>query len=405
MGAGKRGRAALTIAESSPPPSWSLSMAGFARLRRPAFVIALALGLLLAFTTWVHLEIPPLTGSHAVGRQEVIWTDPSRSEPNTQEHRQTGLVVWYPAESGTGTPAPYVGELDAIREGLIESGELSSFEVAGFRWVRSHSLQGAAVDSSMDEYPLLVLSPGNATNVEFYGSLAEDLASRGYVVVGLNHPFQVTAMSLQDGSVAVYDRSADTRPGLVATKIAERVADVEFVLNQLAPEIATGRVLDGRVDLSRIGVLGHSNGALTAAEVCRTSALVTACMNIDGQAASGPFGTASEPSTIGRPFMYLTKEVEIHPALAETFEQSGAGTFRVVIPAATHDQFADGPLFRPGLWPLDRNADNVQTVTRGFAHAFFDKALSGTATQPLDIVDAPIDVYLYGYPIEGNQSR
>jgi alpha-beta hydrolase superfamily lysophospholipase len=390
----------------------AFSLRRFARFWRPIAVTALILGLLLASSTWIHLEIPTLTGDHSVGRQNFVWTDPLRPEPRTgdlDDHRQIGLVVWYPAESGTGSPAPYVPDLDAIKSGLIASGEFNSMEVAGLGWVRSHSFADAAVDSSTDLYPLLVLSPGNATNVEFYGSLAEDLASNGYVVIGLNHPFQVTAMSLTDGSVAVYDTAADAGP--VAAKIAERVADVEFVLNRLGQEVSARTFLDSRVDLSRVGVLGHSNGGLTAAEVCRASTAVSACMNIDGQAASGPFGTAPEPAPVGHPFMYLTKEPEIHPALAATFEMSGSGTFRVVVPEATHDQFADGPLLQPGLWPLDRTADQVHTVTRGFARAFFDEFLAGhTRTQSpgnlaLPIVDAPTDVYLYGYPLGINQPQ
>jgi hypothetical protein len=78
------------------------------------------------------------------------------------------------------------------------------------------------------------------------------------------------------------------------------------------------------------------------------------------------------------------------------------------VPAATHEQFADGPLFQPGLWPLDRTADQVQTVTRGFARAFFDEFLAGRSSgqrQPLPIVDAPTDVYLYGYPLGINQPQ
>jgi alpha-beta hydrolase superfamily lysophospholipase len=390
-------------------PITTFSLRGFTRFWKPIAVTAVILGLLLASSTWLHLEIPTLTGEYSVGRQEFLWTDPMRPEAGTQDlgdHRQVGLVVWYPAESGTGSPAPYVPDLDAIESGLLASGEFNSLKVAGLRWVRSHSFADAAINPAADRYPLLVLSPGNATNVEFYGSLAEDLASNGYVVVGLNHPFQVTAMSLTDGSLAVYDVAAGADP--VADKIAERVADVEFVLNKLGRETAAGRLLDGRIDLSRVGVLGHSRGGLTAAEVCRTSTGVTACMNIDGQATSGPFGTSSEPAPVGRPFMYLTKEVEIHPALAATFEQSGVGTFRVVVPAATHEQFADGPLFQPGLWPLDRTADQVQTVTRGFARAFFDEFLAGRSSgqwQPLPIIDAPTDVYLYGYPLGINQPQ
>ena len=388
-------------------PTMAFSRPGFAKFWRPVVVTALTLGLLLASSTWIHLEIPTLTGEHSVGRQDFVWTDPLRPEPRTgdlADHRQTGLVVWYPAESGTGSPAPYVPDLDAIKSGLVASGEFNWLEVAGLGWVRSHSFADAAIDSSTDLYPLLVLSPGNATNVEFYGSLAEDLASNGYVVVGLNHPFQVTAMTLTDGSVAVYDTSTDADP--VAAKITERVADIEFVLYRLGQEVAARTFLDGRVDLSRVGVLGHSNGGLTAAEVCRASTAVSACMNIDGQAASGPFGTAAEPAPVGHPFIYLTKEPEIHPALAATFELSGTGTFRVVVPEATHDQFADGPLFQPGLWPLDRTADKVQTVTRGFARAFFDEFLAGHSPhQSLSIVDAPTDVYLYGYPLGINQPQ
>lgn len=178
------------------------------------------------------------------------------------------------------------------------------------------------------------------------------------------------------------------------------------MLDRLGQEIEARTLQDGRVDLSRVGVLGHSNGGLTAAEVCRASQAVAACMNIDGQAASGPFGTSAEPAPVGHPFMYLTKEPEIHPALAATFELSGSGTFRVVLPHATHDQFADGPLFRPGLWPLARTADHVQTVTRGFARAFFDEYLSGPpGPNPLPLIDAPTDVYLYGYPLGVNRPQ
>ena len=382
-------------------------MAAVLRLWKPVGLVLLLLGLLFMTSSWVHLEVPAPTGGHHVGRQQLLWTDPVRAEPrtaNAEDNRQVGLIVWYPAEAGTGSPADYVPDLDRIRAGLIESGELSSIEVAGLRWVRSNSHDDASIHPGSSGYPLLILSPGNATNVEFYGSIGEDLASHGYVVVGLNHPYQVTSMALGDGSTAVYDESPDTGPGRVEAKIEERVADVEFVLDRLGQEIGKGGFLGGRVDLNRIGILGHSNGGLTAAEMCRRSAILV-CMNIDGQAASGPFGTAAEPSPVGHPFMFLTKEAEIHPLLAATFEESGPGTFRVVVPAASHEQFADGPLFRPGVWPFDRVADRVHLITRGFARAFFDRYLIEGAGGELDVVAAPTDVYLYGYPLDGNRDR
>lgn len=105
------------------------------------------------------------------------------------------------------------------------AGSSAASRSRAFGWVRSNSLQGAAIDASADRYPLLILSPDNATNVELYGSLGEDLAGHGYVVVGLNHPFQVTAMSLDGGSVALYDASTDTGIDSAETKVAERVPE------------------------------------------------------------------------------------------------------------------------------------------------------------------------------------
>jgi pimeloyl-ACP methyl ester carboxylesterase len=264
-------------------------------------------------------------------------------------------------------------------------------------------MEGAPIDSALDRYPLLILSPGNATNVEFYASLAEDLASHGYVVAGLNHPFQVAAMELEDGSVAVYDHSMDSGQTSVVAKIDERLADIQFVLERLRQEVDSGSFLGGRVDLGRIGVLGHSNGGVTAAEMCRLSTQVAACLNIDGQAASGPFGTETLPSPVGQPFMYLTKETDIHPELEATFERSGQGTFRVVVPAATHEQFADGSLFVPSLSPFGRTVDRVHDVMRGMARAFFDRMLSQSPDLPLERIDAATDVFMYGYPLGANR--
>ena len=73
--------------------------------------------------------------------------------------------------------------------------------------------------------------------------------------------------------------------------------------------------------------------------------------------------------------MYLTKETTLAPALADLFEAGGADTYRVVVPGAAHGEFADGPRFRPRVLPVDRMADRVLAVSRGFAVAFFDHIL------------------------------
>lgn len=80
------------------------------------------------------------------------------------------------------------------------------------------------LNKRMGACPVIVLSPDNQTNVASHGSLAEELASHGHLVVGVDHPFQVAATTIAGGQVAIYDTAMDTGDlaSSVAAKIDER---------------------------------------------------------------------------------------------------------------------------------------------------------------------------------------
>lgn len=375
-----------------------------------ALVAALAAVSTVA-STLAYLRLPAPTGESAIGRQAAVWTDPTRPETHTPaaaDLRQLRVVAWYPTDDAASAAAPYLADLDAIRDGLVASGELSAVEVAGLGFASANAHADAPPSAAETGWPVLLLSPGNATNVEFYGAIAEELASHGYVVLGIDHPWQVAAVALADGQVAVLEpEAAPTGPigaqdgGPVVAKIAERVADIGFVVDRLvAGDLPGLEGLTGRLDLDRIGILGHSNGGIAAVQACKADPRLDACLNIDGQLAAGPFGASGEPVAPDQPFLVLTKEATLHPRLAEAFEAGGDGTYRVVVPAAGHEQFADGPRFEPRLLPVEGTADAVLRVSRGFAVAFFDHVLRGAPRSVLGEVDAPTDVRVEVYPLQ-----
>lgn len=382
-------------------PPWALPprrtvLAGVGLLA--AIVVAL-----LVAATLVHLEVPEPTGAHAVGRERLMWTDDSRPEVHTEDPsdvRAVPVQIWYPAVFGTGTLGSYVPDLKALTRSLVESGELGAAQAWGLQWVRHHAYDRARVAPSEDLYPIVVISPGNATNVAFYASVAEELASRGYVVVGIDHPYQVAAVQLPDGTVADYDASWDSSlPGTgggIEIKVEERVADVLFVLGRLASEASA---VQGHLDLERVAAIGHSNGGLTAMEACRRSPAIDVCVNLDGQAAGGPLSTEVTGTVPDQPFLFLTKETSLHPEIHRRFETAGEGAYRVVVPDASHDDFADGALFQPGLNPGLRTEDRVVEVIRGFVAAFLDKELKGASPDVLGAVPARTDVYVNVYPL------
>ncbi|HEU4319688.1 MAG TPA: hypothetical protein VFS66_06365 [Acidimicrobiia bacterium] len=371
----------------------------------PWRILLVAMATFLALfvgSTAVHLAVPAPTGSYPVGRDRVVLVDRGRPETHTAaagDFRSVPVQIWYPAEAGTGTPAEYVDGLEAIAQGLTASGALSSVEVAALPLVRTSALDGAAVASG--SHPVVVLSPGNETNVAFYGSVAEDLASHGYLVVGVDHPYQVAATTTDDGQVAVYDRTQDTGDigSAVAAKIDERVADVMFVLDSLRSGATQLASFLSVADLSRIGMLGHSSGGLTAFEVCRADPTLDACLNMDGQGAGGPFGTGVEAGAPPVPFLYLTKETVMHETIGERFEAAESSAVRAVVPDASHDSFSDGPLFRPGVNPLTTSAQRVMTSVRSITVAFFDQWLRESQDRPYDGLVAPADIYINVYPL------
>ena len=372
------------------------------RPRRMAAVVAALLALLLTGSSVAHLSVGEASGPHAVGRERVTLIDTARPEPATPatgDRRAVPLQVWYPAVPGTGENAPYVEDLDGIATELAASDSVGWLATQGLRWVRDPARIGAHVAAVEGAAPVVVLSPGHDTNVAFYASLAEELASHGYVVVGIDHPFQVTAVALPDGSVATVAEDAGLAPERVEAGIDQRVADIGFVLDQMTGEATGLAFLAPAVDLDRVGVIGHSNGGLAAVEACRRIPVVGACVNIDGQNQGGPFGTSIDDSAPAQPFLYITKEPDLHPQLAEKFEASAAPTARVVIPAAGHGDFTDGALFVPGINPLPGTAHAVADTTAGAALAFFDRWLRDAPADPFDHLPAATDVYVNVYPL------
>src|ERR1044072_9523886 len=238
-------------------------------------IVGLVLIFLFTFSIHLQLQLPITTGSYAVGQRVFRWVDPGRPEvltTNPDDSREVIALIWYPAESGTGSKSPYFPGLSAVSKALAESGEVESWEVLGLQFIRSQTLLDAKPAKSDAPYPVLIFSPGTGTNMEFYNSLASEIASHGYVVVGLNHPYDVAAVELSDHRVAQYYKEQDSielpaREQYIAGRIQVRTQDVLFTLNQLENlNLDSNSSFAELLDLTSVAVAGHSLGGITASE-------------------------------------------------------------------------------------------------------------------------------------------
>ena len=222
--------------------------------------------------------------------------------------------------------------------------------------------------------PVILLSPGNSTNVEFYSVYGEELASRGFVVFGVNHPYDVNAVRLADGSVATYRERPPGDPEALAIRMAQRSADVRFLVDRLTALNDGDGPLAQHLDLSKLGIMGHSLGGMTAAEVCATDDRFLACINVDGLHAGNPYAARPDGAPPPQPFKYIGKERTIGSRTAKLIADNPQATLASV-PDARHMDFADVSLFEPALNPFDGRAYRVLAQTRHEVAEFFEQWL------------------------------
>jgi hypothetical protein len=193
--------------------------------------------------------------------------------------------------------------------------------------------------------------------------------------------------------VAAYDKgqwslSPAAHQAYTAERMNVRIADLLFVLDRLDALISDlDNPLAGVLDLESVAVAGHSLGGIAASEACKADRRFKACLNFDGLQKGGPFSMEETAIPPLQPFLFLTKEAELHTRLVESFE-STTESYWVVIHGALHESFTDGPQLRDLLSPFSPKTDQLMSLIQGYTIAFLDQTLKG---QPSEVLSTTAD--------------
>ena len=328
--------------------------------------------------------LPAPTGRFAVGRQAFWWSDPARLEdagPTAGKPREVAAIVYYPAVAKGHRVAYYPG-----LAGLENAPETRSLRLQfGGAWnavisgaIRTNAYDAPPMPPGRARFPVLLFSPGGQAPALAYQLQLEELASHGYVIFALEHGADSALIIRPDRTLLPYAlrRPPDPLPTVayleaVRDETIRRAADMVFALNQISLVAKRpGSALRNRLDLSRIGVFGHSAGGQGAVRACQTDARLRACLNQDGEMFGIPAGGSGPvPALIaGKPT--LAPVAVIHVA------EPGATDAQLSAIHATRKQYDDWRDARTGalrayLQGNSRESELITIAAPGFVHATF----------------------------------
>ena len=300
-------------------------------MRLTTLITVMVIALVVPAAARAAIVPPPPTGPAPVGYLRLTLTDHHRRDPITPASgpRRVVLRVFYPAAAAGPTPASVLD--DAERAAFAAAGGVPADALIGLGGPATTGAPPAA-----GRHPVLLLSHGLGSTTALLTAHATDLASHGYVVVGIDHPGDALPVDIGGGRIV----NPDPRGIRIVDLIYRtRVADVRFVLGRLATLRGAGRL-----DLTRVGGFGHSLGGAAMAGAMLADPRLRAGVDLDGRL----FGPVIRRG-LTRPFGIMVGDPPTMPTIT-AFRRHTRGPHPLKTAAGTgHGAFTDVVWLAPQL--------------------------------------------------------
>ena len=370
---------------------------------------------LLATSATLSLGMPIVTlrapeGPFVVGTTSFTLIDESRNDARfgaPEHNRELSVRLWYPGQlpdtSAQPRPRTLWQDLYSAKQDLF------TLLVGYLRGIETSSFDAIPMATRREPFPLVVFSHGMLGHPEQNTLLMEHLASHGYVVAAVGHPYMALRVNASGGRsigadfnvfAAATSQRSDKQNDDVTTRLGnaagaeERgriwldyfenssglnelmqiwVDDLRFAADSiLGPKNAESPLEEfaSRVRLDRVGVMGMSFGGGAVAEFCKSDSRCAAGLNLDG----GAYGSRQrEPLRVP----YLAMIGPHNEGLnAEFISASRSDFYEVTVEGTAHNDFMDSTIIAPVLKWLDVNGDirgeRMIEITNAVSLAFFE---------------------------------
>ncbi len=266
--------------------------------------------------------LPIPTGKYFVGTENLFFTDNTRKEKLTLkwgDKRSLQVKIWYPADEKGERENMYLKDYSATT--LWENYKIFNDDKLFFDSLKNYktfSFENIPVSKKEEKFPVIIFSPGYYFGLDdFYTAQMENLASHGYFVVSITHPYDQVIANTNEGKVLkikkyrmtkaylqwkkvefMHKKNPDTtntsqtnrilRAYLRGMKVFDKslriwVKDAQFILDTLEKinTISVSDRLYGKMDFSKVGTLGQSVGGAVSGQLCYVDNRIKAGVNLD----------------------------------------------------------------------------------------------------------------------------
>ena len=353
-----------------------------------------------------HLNKP--TGPYPVGTRTFYFVDPNRKESHPGApaiQREVVAQLWYPSATASWKHAMY--------RMWKETDPRSTYQAV----LPVDSLEGAPLANG--RFPVVLFNHAWRGFRNRSTCTAQELASYGFVVIGVGHPWNAAVMQLHDGRIADGRAQVDLgdyigpptltleqHQALAASEMRIQVDDDRFLLDELTRlDQSSASPLAGHLDLTHVGAYGHSFGGTVSAELAGEDSRVLSAILLDATF-GGPVASAGlrkplcrimavpgppMPGAENSPELGIRVRAQVsklgQQQLMASFQRYGG--YEVVIDGIDHENFTDKGFFSPfhslsgiGSLPQQRAA----AIINAYIVAFFTQTLRN---QPQPLLSGP----------------
>lgn len=258
-------------------------------MRKSTFILVLMFAVATA-SAQDRPTMPAPTPAIALGTHTLFLVDERRPEIVTDaedDHRRLVVQLWYPSSSRgkraaqRADRAAYLPDYETLAPALSEVYRQHGTALASLRVpaVRDAGVRGGK------RLPLVVFSPGLGTSRLFYTSQILAIASRGFVVAAVDHTYDVegvvcpgpSLVRRSDPTASEIEGTPKPGEGLRAgPRLRVWAADLAFVLDRVLALDTKKGLFRGRLDKSRVAMVGHCFGGRAALLAASTDRRVRA---------------------------------------------------------------------------------------------------------------------------------